>query len=377
MGFKLLEFLFIIYFITHAVSMEYELKFVAVLFRHGDRTPENNEIYPTDPYLHDDFHQLGRGQLTITGKQREYKLGQVLRDLYNDFLGDIYYTKDIFARSTSIDRTRMSLQLVLSALYPPKGSQVWNESLGWQPILTSYVEEKDDTLLKPELCPLYVAEYEKLQKSPELKKEVAKFRPLMQNLTLETGKEISTTNDLFLLYNGFMALAAMNRSLPKWSEEIFPHGLLVDGANLEYKSLFYNDNLKRLRSGMVLRNITNTMKGIVDGKLKTHQKMTIFSGHDANVASLLAIFSDYNAHVPRFSSSVNVELLHKNNNYFVRVRHYLGIPSSVVDLKVPGCDIVCPFNRFIKLMRKFLPLDEEAKCDKKSLSNDSEIVINY
>lgn len=71
----------------------------------------------------------------------------------------------------------------------------------------------------------------------------------MQNLTLETGKEISTTNDLFLLYNGFMALAAMNRSLPKWSEEIFPHGLLVDGANLEYKSLFYNDNLKRLRSG--------------------------------------------------------------------------------------------------------------------------------
>lgn len=49
----------------------------------------------------------------------------------------------------------------------------------------------------------------------------------------------------------------------------------------------------------------------------------------------------------------------------------------MVDLKVPGCDIVCPFNSFIKLMRKFIPSDEEAKCDKKILSNDSEIVINY
>ncbi|XP_057337523.1 uncharacterized protein LOC130675706 [Microplitis mediator] len=376
MEFKFLVFLLITNFIASVISNDYELKFVAVVFRHGDRTPENNEVYPNDPYLHDDFHPLGRGQLTVAGKQREYQLGQALRYLYNDFLGDIYVPKDLVARSTETVRTRMSLQLVVAAMYPPKGVQVWNDTLNWQPILTSYVPEIDDSLLKADLCPQYKEEYERVIKLPEFKRELEKFRPLMKNLTAVTGKEISTSNDLFLLYNGLTALKSMNRQLPKWSEEIFPYGALLDGANLEFKSLFYNDNLKRLRSGMVLKNFTDTMSEIVNGKLRNHQKMNIFSAHDANVASLLAVLSDLDPHVPKFASSVMVELIQKNNNYFVKVRHFLGIPPTVIDLQIPGCDSWCPFNDFMKLMKNYLPSDEETKCEKNNQQFDS-IVINY
>ncbi|XP_057337524.1 lysosomal acid phosphatase-like [Microplitis mediator] len=365
MEFKFLVYIFITNFIAGVISTDYELKFVTVIFRHGDRTPQDKEFYPNDPYLHDDFYPIGRGQLTVAGKRREYQLGQMLRDLYDDFLGDIYIPKDIVARSTDRDRTRMSLQLVVSAMYPPKGPQVWNDTLNWQPILTSYVPAADDTLLKPNDCPLYKEELERVLNSPELKSEIDRFHPLMENLTVVTGKEISTTKALASLFSGLTALKAMNRQLPEWSEGIFPEGLLFDASNLDYKSIFFNDNLKRLSGGMVLRNITDTMSDIVNGKLTNHQKMNIFSAHDANVASLLAIVSDLDAHIPKYSASVMVELLQKKENYYVKARYYRGIPATVVDLKIPGCDTVCPFNDFMTLMKNFIPSDEEVKCDKK------------
>lgn len=57
------------------------------------------------------------------------------------------------ARSTEYDRTKMSLQLVMSALYPPKGDQVWNENLIWQPIAFTYQPGDIDILMIPEECP--------------------------------------------------------------------------------------------------------------------------------------------------------------------------------------------------------------------------------
>ncbi|XP_008555397.2 uncharacterized protein LOC103576824 [Microplitis demolitor] len=365
MEFKFLVFLFITNFIAGVISTDYELKFVTVVFRHGDRTPQDKEFYPNHPYLHDDFYPIGRGQLTVAGKRREYQLGQALRNLYDGFLGDIYNPKDIIARSTGFDRTRMSLQLVLTAMYPPKGPQVWNNTLNWQPILTSYVPEADDTLLRPNLCPLYKEELERVINSPELQSEIDRFRPLMQNLTAITGKEISSTKELARLFSGLVALEAMNRQLPEWCEGIFPEGLLTEASNFEYKLIFFNDTLKRLSGGVILRNITDTMSDIVYGKLSNHQKINIFSGHDLTVAALLAVVGDLDPHIPKYSATVMVELLQKNDNYYVKSRYYQGIPPTVVDLKIPGCDTVCPFNEFMTLMTNLLPSDEELKCNKK------------
>jgi prostatic aicd phosphatase len=44
-----------------------------------------------------------------TEKMREYKLGQALRDRYNDFLSNLYFPKDIIVHSSDYDRTKMSL----------------------------------------------------------------------------------------------------------------------------------------------------------------------------------------------------------------------------------------------------------------------------
>lgn len=82
-----------------------------------------------------------------------YELGTNLRKRYNDFLGDIYYPKVLKGRSTDYERTKMSLLLVLGALYPPKKSQVWNPSLNWQPLPITSVPSLLDNLMVSELCP--------------------------------------------------------------------------------------------------------------------------------------------------------------------------------------------------------------------------------
>ena len=83
-------------------------------------------------------------------------MGAHIRQTYDNFLGDIYYPWEVKARSTNVDRTKMSLQLVLAALYQPKNIQKWKNDLDWQPIPATYVAGLDDILMVPEDCPRYV-----------------------------------------------------------------------------------------------------------------------------------------------------------------------------------------------------------------------------
>lgn len=89
----------------------------------------------------------------------------------------------------------------------------------------------------------------RVKELPEIKEEIEKFRPLMQNLTVITGKNFSTPFDFLLLYNVLMAESSVGLLLDKWATDIFPHGLLLDGTVLDYKMKNSNDDLKRLRGG--------------------------------------------------------------------------------------------------------------------------------
>ena len=90
------------------------------------------------------------------GKDQAYKLGCVLRDRYNDFLGAVYRPQDIHARSSDTSRTKMSLQLVLAGLYPPPPEQTWNSDLAWMPIPTYYLPADLDFLFQGYQKPKWV-----------------------------------------------------------------------------------------------------------------------------------------------------------------------------------------------------------------------------
>lgn len=72
------------------------------------------------------------------GKRTEYNVGVEIRQTYGDFLGNVYTPDLVDARSSDYNRTKMSLQLALAALFPPAEKEQWEPSLSWQPIPYSY-----------------------------------------------------------------------------------------------------------------------------------------------------------------------------------------------------------------------------------------------
>lgn len=77
------------------------------------------------------------------GKKREYNIGKMLHERYGDFLGQLK-NDDVYAYRTDYERTKMSLQLVLAALYPSNDETSRNFSwasipLHWQSFNTSFL----------------------------------------------------------------------------------------------------------------------------------------------------------------------------------------------------------------------------------------------
>ncbi|KAK0164547.1 hypothetical protein PV328_003163 [Microctonus aethiopoides] len=344
-----------------AFSEDYEVEFLSVIFRHGDRTPE--ELYPNDPNV-GYIDSTSFGHLTNLGKVRAYKLGTEIRRLYDDFLGETYVPSMIKARSTDYDRTKMSLMIVLSALYPPKGKQIWNPTLNWQPIPISYVPRSKDFLTAINSCPLYLEELIRVQNSEEVINQVENYRPLMMNLTDWTGKPINSSIEMLLLYHTLMSESSMGLELPKWTENIFPSGPLLDATILRLKILNYNIKLRRLFSGFLLKNIIESMNGIANKTIQDGRKIHLFSAHDTNIASFLISLNVFEPHVPEYTSAVIVELLrNKHKEYFVGIRYYLGSSPTVKVFHVPECDMnPCPLKKFIHFMGNMMPINDDALC---------------
>ncbi|XP_043499148.1 venom acid phosphatase Acph-1-like isoform X2 [Polistes fuscatus] len=309
---------------------EPEIKLVNVIFRHGDRTP-NKELYPYDPYKIYDFYPMGFGELTNKGKKRAYELGKFLRSRYGNFLNQIYTPELITARTTDYSRTKMSLELVLAGMFPPKNIQKWSTDINWQPIPYTYVPKTEDNILLPMDCPLYSEEYQRVLKTPEVIQKMTEFSEMNANLTKWTGKQIN--------------------------------GQLKDGIIYAFKVANLNTKLKRLSGGPLLTKMVENMLASKNGKLKG-KKIYLYSGHETNIDSMLNVLNVYKPHIPQFSSAIILELLQTNQTYYVKVLYYTGIPPEVVELQIPDCQVLCPFDKFMEITALFRPSDEEIMCHK-------------
>ncbi|XP_076646048.1 venom acid phosphatase isoform X2 [Halictus rubicundus] len=349
-------------------AVQAELRQVSVLFRHGDRAPDDTplETYPNDPYLNYDFYPEGRGQLTNQGKRREFQLGKVLHERYSAFLGDLYTPQSVSGLSSDYDRTKMSLQLVLAALFPPNSEQKWNPRLNWQPIPTRYLLRVEDNIFLPDDCPLYLAEYDRVLQSTEGKIGLSKFSNFMRQLTVWSGKNITTPLDMYYLYHTLMAEYSLGLPLPPWTREIFPDGELLNGTVFAYNIASATPELKKLYAGPYLRLVTRTMLDFVTGTSVKGRKLYLYSGHETNIAALLHALDLYKPHVPAYSSSVILELHEINNEFYVKVLHYLGIPSKVEELTLPNCEDLCPLDMYLKIIEHLIPTQEELVCNKQT-----------
>ncbi|EFN86267.1 Testicular acid phosphatase-like protein [Harpegnathos saltator] len=378
-----------------------KLRFISMLFRHGDRTLDlvHGETYPNDPYKDLENYPTGDGQLTNAGKKRSYELGKILRRRYNDFLGDYYYQPNIYARSTGFARAKMTLQLIMAGLYPPKLVQRWMPNLSWQPVDFEFLPANGDGLLGSLVCPTYQEKLTEIRKTPEVIEQAAQFDDVKERLIKYTGFNITNVLHFFTIYHTLYTQHYLNLSLPEWTQNFFPNGSLLDATIFVYNLLSYNEELTKLNGGkfrnqqhtnftklylfcliasisVLLYKIIQDMNGVINGTL-AERKLDLFAAHDINVIALLQALGIYDNTFPHFSSGIIIELHEKNKKYFVRVLHHLGIPAEMKEVKIPGCDVLCPYEQFVKLRSSVTAEGQIDKLCPLESNNNIILDVNY
>ncbi|XP_046743489.1 venom acid phosphatase Acph-1-like [Diprion similis] len=352
------------------VACDPEVRLLHVLFRHGDKVPDKEyQNYPLDPYGNHSYYPIGSGGLTNDGKMREYKIGKMLRDRYNDFFGPNYLPDEIYARSTAFHRTHMSLQLVLAGLFPPTGLQIWNPDLAWQPVSVFSEKVNKDFLLYPQECSTYQKAYKNFLRSKDARQQIDKYNSILAYLTKHTGKTVNTTSDAYYLYNLFKEEESQGLTLPSWTSEVYPFPMM-NVTILDFHLRSYTTQLKRLNGGVLLKQITDDMQNFRSGRLEPRErKAFFFSAHEKNVVAMARALGTNVPQLPAYGSTIIFETLQdrdKNDKYFVRVLHYTGVTEKLITQTIPGCSEVCPLDEFLKLLREVIP-DQTEYCHSSSI----------
>lgn len=104
------------------------------------------------------------------------------------------------------DRTLTSALLTLAGLFPPNGSEIWNEHIQWQPIPVHTIPMRLDHVLaarKP--CDHLNYIMDKHVNSSEYSKIFEENRPLLDALNAYTGKKLETLHQIIFVESVFFA----------------------------------------------------------------------------------------------------------------------------------------------------------------------------
>lgn len=344
---------------TSSKKEDYELELVQLVFRHGDRTPTKSELYKKVAY-NPIYNKLGYGQLTEAGKIREFRLGEILKKRYGAFLGDHHEYGNVYAYSSDIDRTKMSLQLVLGGLYPPRLTE--DGRLHLYPIPTHYVPLILDNLLFPMLCPAYMKEYIKTKaSSSSVRATISENKKFFQYLANYTGSDmvLDPLLSTYKLHHFLKTQESMNITLPEWATKDVKRKL-NSLVKLEYDIQSHNTLMKRLNGGFLVKEFIKNMDA---KKTENSPKLCVYSGHELNVAAFAKAHDLAKPETPLYGSAIIVEKLRNCiGKQFVRMLHWSGVDEKLATYTIPKCGEICPYEKYVKLMKRVIPSDEESDC---------------
>ncbi|CAJ0605942.1 unnamed protein product [Cylicocyclus nassatus] len=329
----MLKLLVLVYLSTLSESLidgEMELMLVQAVWRHGDRSP--TKTYPTDPFQDGNwtFGGGGFGQLSPIGMRQHLILGKLLRKTYVDsgFLSKRYSSKEIYIRSTDVNRTIISAMSNLLGMYgqdtgdsvagedyPDPDVQGWPR--GYVPIAIHTVDDDTDYIGNPDaVCPRQDQLWEMAKSSPEL--QAFQNRPdvaqLLGKLSVYCGENV-TIDNLWIIQDAlFIEQMHVNETLRKvnlwFSDELYNQITLVnDDVELYQNGLFGKPvimnsldvglELQKIRGGSLINDINMHMNIKVDCmrapandpkcKWINGLKYYAYSAHDTTIYAFFSI----------------------------------------------------------------------------------------
>ncbi|NP_001085664.2 lysosomal acid phosphatase L homeolog [Xenopus laevis] len=350
-------------FIAAPLAHSRQLRFVTLVYRHGDRSPVHG--YPADVHKESAWPQ-GYGQLTQVGMKQHWDLGQELRARYKGFLNESYNRHEIYVRSTDVDRTLMSAEANLAGLYPPKGSQIFNPNIPWQPVPVHTVPESEDQLLKFPLtnCPAYVKLQEETRQSVDYINMTRDNKGFLEMVADNTGLSDCSLESVWSIYDTLFCEKTHNFSLPTWATT----GVLAKLNKLKDFSFVFqfgvHERVKkaRLQGGLlvdqILKNITAAADYATNGL-----KLIAYSAHDSTLGALQIALNVYNGKQAPYASCHIFELFEEASGDFT-VQMYFRNESGKTPYPVslPGCAHACPLEDFQSLLQPIVTQDWKKEC---------------
>ncbi|KAK5649185.1 hypothetical protein RI129_000214 [Pyrocoelia pectoralis] len=343
--------------VDQQARVQFEKKTVQKIFRHGDKAGEAFGIYPSDPYINESYYPYGLGELTNKGKQNAYMLGRKLRRIYHRIISDFYSPQSLYAASGPYSRTQASLQLVLAALYPPKGTKMeWSSRLNWQPI--AYEQLTDRTFQCPRIsCDRFIKSYHEFLESPEGQAVEEKYRREYDFISQNTNLTVKKSEDLFFLYFTLLSEVEWGLAPPEWTKAL-PPNYLENIAKDFYVSSANSPLNKRMSGGILLKKIVDEMHSQI-AKNQNKSKIFLYSGHEFSITYTLNALNVYHPHIPKYSSCILLEFHKTKGKYGVMV-YYLESPAQEPRLlTIPGCEEFCEFKKFVTLLKDNIATDED------------------
>ncbi|CAG9854901.1 unnamed protein product [Phyllotreta striolata] len=319
---------------------------VAVLFRHGDRSPI--ESYPNDPYIDIKYWPEGLGQLLDQGKKRQFELGKYLRNRYNDFIPLQYNRKDILVKSTDVDRTLMSAASNLAGLYfKTNKSTYWEDNLPWDPIPIHTTPEEDDPVLaEGKDCPNFSKLYETTLNSSHFRNIVQNHSGIKSVVEKNTNWTIDSIKFYQNLYTVFYVYQSTNSSyLPPWSRDL-DMSELSHLAGISFSSETFTSELQRFRFGPFFHYLHHYFDGIIKGK---KPRFLMLSAHDTTVAGILNTYGAYDYHPPEFAEAIIWELRRRADEVFLKIFNKRN-PGNAAEIRLAGCAEECDYERYKKTL---------------------------
>lgn len=323
---------------------------VHVIFRHGDRTPSKAGLWPGNPYYNETFYApFGYGQLTNQGKQAAFRLGAALRKRYNHLLGPVWTPPVAEAWTTDVDRTKMSLALVLGGLFPPTAPVAWHPHIPWQPVPFNYHPLELDRELQSWACP---ATAPLIYAHPDNMARLRSYDWLIRELSAHTGRDLDYISALDLFF-GMEIQEQLGLPLDNWTRAVFPEPLrsyVVEFYYLETSTV----ELKRVLAGYLVKKL------LADAAAAAAPKIVLYSGHEVNVATLLAALGVYQLKAPPpYAAYVAFELRRIEGVYGVRMFYEDYEGRRPHPLTLPGCQRFCPLQDFVRLTAPIIPQSDQ------------------
>ncbi|EYB83799.1 hypothetical protein Y032_0329g2674 [Ancylostoma ceylanicum] len=381
---------------------EMELLLVQVIWRHGDRSP--TYTFRSDPFQERNwtFGGGGYGQLSPIGMKQHFNLGKLIRNMYVDtgFLGGRYSSKEIYVRSSDLNRTIISAMSNMMGMYGQNDSirgvdypDVPGWPVGYVPVAVHTVNRNTDYVVIPHApCDRQEKLWKMAKESDEVKAYLNKpeVANVFRDLTSKCGEEIDTENIWIvrdaLLIEQIHANETLRKTNKWFSDEFFKKISEIDvqlqqyGNGIFSKPVIMNNldiglEIQKIRGGSMFNDLNMHMNMKLDCLNNKHRprckwisglKYYVYSGHDTTISAFFSILRLEEVIIPRgypaYSAAVFIELWMNTTDgqpYFKIAYHPDDVENSIypVTQRIAACEgkIYCNLAVFRDYAAKIKP----------------------